>query len=167
MAIRRILKAPSFFLTKLKTKPIKLESVSDLRKAKKVATDLIDTLEATRGVGLAAIQINEHRRIIAVRPNLEKNITVMINPVIIEKSEELVDSDEACLSLPGLYGKVKRHKEITVTYFDINRNEITGTAYDLESFIIQHEIDHLNNILFIDLCKEVHDIRKEQSIPTS
>jgi len=157
MAVRKIVRGDkNFFLRKLKCKPI-----YDLKRAGKIAQDLLDTLVASNGVGLSAIQINEHYRIIVVKPDKEKAAQVMINPVIVEKSEELVDSDEACFSVPYKYGKVKRHKEIKVQFLDLNNNNITGMAYDIESFIIQHEIDHLDGILFTDKCEEIQDIREQ------
>ncbi len=157
MAPKKIIRGEkNFFLRSLKCKPI-----NDYRKAAKIAQDLVDTLNATNGVGLSAIQINEHYRIIAIKPDKEKDAVVLVNPTVVDVSEELADSDEACLSVPYKYGKVKRHKEITIQYFDLNQNNIRGKAYDLEAFIIQHEVDHLDNTLFIDKCEEIQDIREQ------
>lgn len=161
MSIRRIIRGRNnFFLTKLNTKPIRTEFEGDMKAARAIGKDLVDTLTAYNGVGLSAIQINEHKRIIAIKPDKEKPATVMINPVILETSEEMVESDEACLSLPGLYGKVKRHKEIKVSFTDLNNNTIEGLLYDLESFIVQHEVDHLNLILFTDKCDDIKERKK-------
>lgn len=82
----------------------------------------------------------------------------MINPQIIQASGEMSLSKESCLSLPGLEGTVKRHKNIQVEYVDLKGNLQTKKVKDLNAFIIQHEIDHLDGILYAD--KVIGKIRK-------
>jgi len=115
---------------------------------------LFYAMEIYDGIWLAAPQIWVNKRLIAVcqLDKKEKNIIwadVLINPKIIEKSGEYI-SDEACLSLPGLEWKVKRAKYVKVEYFDINWEKKTITAENLNAAILQHEIDHLDGILFWD-----------------
>lgn len=74
----------------------------------------------------------------------------MINPEIIEKSQEMIVEEEACLSLPDLRGNVARHKKITVSYLDEDGKAKTKKYSDFDAIIIQHEIDHLDGVLFID-----------------
>ena len=74
----------------------------------------------------------------------------MINPKILETSNEMFIGEEACLSVPDVYGNVKRHKSIAVEYTDIKGNRQTKKLKDFNARIIQHEIDHLDGILFVD-----------------
>jgi peptide deformylase len=108
-------------------------------------------------VGLAAPQIGKNIRIIAttqwVRKNNKNkliNETIMINPNITKKSKEMVIAEEACLSVPDVYGNVKRHKNIVIEYMDSKGNKQTKKLKDFNATIIQHEIDHLNGVLFVD-----------------
>ncbi len=117
------------------------------------------------GVGLAAPQIGKNIKMIVITQwkitKKEYGLlgeSVMINPEIIQASEEMALSTESCLSLPWLEGKVKRHKAIQVEYIDIKGNKQTKKLKDFNAFIVQHEIDHLNGILFAD--KAVGEIKK-------
>ena len=74
----------------------------------------------------------------------------MINPKIMETSQEMAIDEEACISLPDVFGKVKRHKTILVTYTDIKGHKQTKKLKDFNARIVQHEIDHLDGILFVD-----------------
>lgn len=117
------------------------------------------------GVGLAAPQVGKNiRMIIITQWKITKKEygligeSVMINPKIIQASQEMTLSTESCLSLPWLEGKVKRHKSIQVQYTDIKGNQQTKKVKDFNAFIIQHEIDHLNGILYAD--KVVGELKK-------
>ena len=108
-------------------------------------------------VGLAAPQLGKNRRIIATsqwakRWDKDRLIseTIMINPVIVDKSKEMIVREEACLSLPNTFGNVKRHKIVTVEFIDIKWIKQKKKYKDLNAVIIQHETDHLDWILFID-----------------
>ena len=106
-------------------------------------------------VWLAAPQVGKNIRMIATtqraKPRKElMSETVMINPEIIEKSEKIITYEEACLSLPDLGGKVKRHENIVVKYTDLDWKEKIIKLKWFNSVIVQHEIDHLDGILFID-----------------
>lgn len=109
---------------------------------------LSDTILVEDGVGIASPQVGRNIRAIVV--NINGRPEYWMNPEIVKKSEALLDSEEGCLSVPGKYGLVKRHKKITVKA--INRHGRTETL-ELKNFpscVFQHEIDHLDGILFID-----------------
>lgn len=116
--------------------------------------DMISTMSAKDGAGLAAPQVGVSERIIIVNNKNKKNL-VMINPVITRRSWKKVVADEGCLSVVNesgsiIYGKVERHKSITCQYFDEQGKKKKIKAEDYLARVIQHEIDHLNGILFID-----------------
>lgn len=110
--------------------------------------DMIETMEEEGGVGLAAPQVGVSQRIIIVTNDVMP--LVLINPQIVEKSRKIISGEEGCLSVPGLILKIKRAKKITVEALDENGKEIIVKADDLFARIIQHEIDHLDGILFTD-----------------
>jgi peptide deformylase len=113
---------------------------------------MIDTMYTYGGVGLAAPQVGVNRRIIIVDPSAgddAKELRVMINPKIIASSGE-VFGEEGCLSLPGRRGEVKRNETVTVEFFNIDGTKQLLFASGFLAVIIQHEIDHLSGILFID-----------------
>jgi len=110
--------------------------------------DMTETMYTASGVGLAAPQVGVAKRIIIIDDE-EKGAIALINPEIIEKEGEMI-SEEGCLSLPELYAQVKRFAKIKVESLDLNGEKIAIEAKDLLARVIQHEIDHLNGILFID-----------------
>lgn len=114
--------------------------------------DLIETMRDENGIGIAAPQIGIHKRVIIVDDG--KSINAFINPRIVSKSFRKMESEEGCLSIPGVWGKVKRHRSVKVKATDRNGEEITVDAQGLPATIFQHEIDHLNGILFIDKVYE-------------
>jgi len=121
-----------------------------------LAADLLDTLAAADGVGLAAPQIGESRRILVVHPPPEGDAgdrpepSVWVNPEIVERGggEEL--AEEGCLSIPGLYEDVKRSRRIRVRAQDLDGRAVDATAEGIVARILQHEIDHLDGVLFVD-----------------
>ena len=134
-------------------KPVKIFD----KKLEAFCENLISLMVEYDGVWLAAPQVWQTIRLFATSTwkdtkkwqELVKEY-VMINPEIIEKSEELVVSEEACLSLPWEIWNVKRHKKITVEYFDPKWNKKTKKLQWFNSFIVQHELDHLDWVLYID-----------------
>ncbi len=114
--------------------------------------DMFETMETADGLGLAAPQIAISKRIIIVMQGQES--TCLINPKIIRASKELRLGDEGCLSFPGLYGKVARHKWADVQAYDRDGKFLKFRAQDFDARVIQHEIDHLNGILLPDRLKE-------------
>ncbi len=110
--------------------------------------DLKETMAEADGIGLAAPQIGQAVRIIAV--DFEGETKIMVNPKIIKKSWLTETAEEGCLSVPKIYGQVKRHKKIKVEFFDEAGRPHRLAVRHLIARIIQHEIDHLDGILFID-----------------
>ncbi|MBD3179147.1 peptide deformylase [bacterium] len=110
------------------------------------------TMVESNGIGLAAPQVGDSRKIITVHYDLEKKgkIIEMINPEIISFCDENEKSEEGCLSVPGITGMVERPLEIEVRYQDIDGNEHVREFSGLNARIIQHEVDHLNKTLFVD-----------------
>lgn len=114
-------------------------------------------MRQNKGVGLAAPQVGENIRVIATSQRDKKKTkdkllgeTIMINPNIMERSKETILREEACISLPNCTGIVKRHKAITVEFLDIQGKKQNKKYKEFNAVIIQHEIDHLDGILFMD-----------------
>lgn len=119
------------------------------------------------GVGLAAPQVGKNIRIIATtQRNIKKGKedllaeTIMINPVLKELSQDTTIGEEACISLPGIMGKVKRHKSIIIEYLDIKGNKQKKKLKDFNAVIVQHEIDHLEGVLFTDKLIKNNKVKK-------
>lgn len=110
--------------------------------------DMIETMILEKGVGIAAPQMGIHKRIIIV--DIGNGPQAIINPKIVSKSFSKVDSEEGCLSVPGVYGIVERHKKVKVKAYTQEGKKITIKTDGFPSIVLQHEIDHLNGILFID-----------------
>lgn len=110
------------------------------------------------GVALAAVQIDELKRVVVVRNNFEDktdhSFTVFINPVITKYEGEIVYDYEGCLSIKDIYGKVPRHSKVRVKAMGVNGKEFRVTAEGFLARIFQHEIDHTNGIVFIDHIRE-------------
>lgn len=136
----------------------KVSKEVDIKKLKtKEFSDLIDDMTETMikkdGIGLAAPQIGKNIRIIIVMT--DNKIISMINPKITKKSWSKEENEEGCLSVPRTYGKVKRHKKINCTYIDQNGKNKKLKLERMNARVIQHEIDHLDGILFIDKAKNI------------
>lgn len=148
MAIHPIIIAPDARL-KLISKP--LASVSDETRA--LMDDMLETMYAAPGVGLAAVQIGIPQRVIVMdvaNKDDEPKPLYLVNPEIIEKSDTLLTFEEGCLSLPDHYADVERPDRITYRYLDYSGNEVITEAEGLHATCIQHELDHLDGILFVD-----------------
>jgi peptide deformylase len=116
-----------------------------------IVDNMIETMYAEKGVGLAATQVNIHQRIVVMDTSEDSDQPiVLINPEIISKGEATSINEEGCLSVPGTYAKVDRHDTCTVKALDRNGEEILIDASELQSICIQHELDHLNGVLFVD-----------------
>lgn len=119
------------------------------------AVDMIETMYKAPGIGLAANQVNMLNRLIVLDPdyrhnNESRNALVMINPEIVWKSEEISIMEEGCLSIPQQYAEVERPRSVRVKYVDLDGTVKEWIGEDLASHCVQHEIDHLNGVLFID-----------------
>jgi len=142
---------------KLRKKSVKVARVDAA--IKKLAKDMMDTMRADFGVGLSAPQVGVFKRVITygyIKPAGSKDcspdipLRALINPEITHFSKTTEIGEEGCLSFPDLYGDVRRSKKITVKAWDIEGKSIEFEAKGLEARVIQHEVDHLDGILFID-----------------
>jgi peptide deformylase len=119
------------------------------------AADLLATMYACKGVGLAATQVNVHQRIIAIDVSEERNRPlVLINPEIL-RADGLAPAEEGCLSLPGIYDKVQRPTQIRVRALGADGLPFELEAEGLLAVCIQHEMDHLEGKLFVDYLSEL------------
>jgi len=123
------------------------------KKLKKLVADMKETMLAADGVGLAAPQIGQNIRVITILFQADKHTCrqmEMINPEIIETSCEYELGEEGCLSIPGEWGKVDRPACVTIRFQDASGREQTLQMNELNSRVVQHEIDHLDGVLFVD-----------------
>ena len=124
--------------------------------------------EQEDGVAIAAPQISESLRIFTVSPRIfeimKKNDIPLtyINPIITKISKDKKAMEEGCLSVRWLYGKVRRSSRVTVEAYDEQGNKFTRGASGLLAQIFQHEIDHLNGVLFIDTAKDIRELEPEK-----
>jgi len=142
------------------------------KKFQKLVDDMIETLDDAPGVGLAAPQVAVSQRLILVRLQDDEEsrkefgedagkLFVLANPEIVKASKELVEGIEGCLSIPGFVGLVDRHEKITVDGLDRNGKKIRVKASGWLARVFQHEIDHLDGRLYIDIAKDVWEPREE------
>ena len=118
---------------------------------KKLVDDMFETMYDCSGVGLAATQVDVHKRLIVIDVSEEKNERlVVINPEYKPAEQQLSELQEGCLSVPGFYEKIDRFDRIVVNALDIDGNPYEMEADGLLSVCIQHEIDHLDGKLFVD-----------------
>lgn len=130
------------------------------KKIKKLIGDMEDTMFKLNGVGIAAPQVGVNLQLALARLNVDtshETILVLINPQIIHCSEEMTEMEEGCLSLPGKWGKTQRHYSLTVTFANEKGQPQKLHLENFNARIIQHEVDHLSGMLFIDRAEEVHD----------
>ncbi|MCR5624296.1 MAG: peptide deformylase [Lachnospiraceae bacterium] len=155
MALREIRTIGDEILTK-KSRP-----VTELKpRLQTLIDDMLDTMYATGGVGLAAVQVGVLRRIVVIDVSLEQDSpVVLINPEIIEMSGEQV-GDEGCLSVPGKHGQVKRANYCKVKYLDRDMKEQVIEGEELLARALQHETDHLDGKMYVDLVEgELMDVQ--------
>ena len=141
----------------LKSKALPVVKVDD--KLRALMDDMLETMY-DGGVGLAAPQIGESIRVIVVDHEqmrddevgevIKGNPLYLVNPEFVWKSEEMICGDEGCLSIPGQWAEVERHAMVRVKYMDYNGDEKELMAEDYLAVILQHEMDHLDGILYID-----------------
>jgi len=148
MAIRPILTVPDPFLKQV-SKPV--EQVDDALRA--LMDDMLETMYAAPGIGLAAIQIGEPIRVIVMDlagGEDEPAPQFFVNPEITWRSEELFTYEEGCLSVPEIYDEIERPARVRLTYLNYNGERVEEEAEGLYAVCIQHEFDHLEGVLFID-----------------
>jgi peptide deformylase len=146
MSLLTILRYPDPRLHKL-AKPV--ASVDG--RIRKLVDDMLATMYAADGVGLAATQVDVHECVIVIDTSDGRDQPrVMINPVLLAKSEEMVFGDEGCLSVPMIYDKVPRHARVTVRALGRDGQAYEFEAEGLESVCVQHEMDHLLGKVFVE-----------------
>ena len=148
MAKKQILIIPDPLLRKVS------EPVSSVNtEIKNLMDDMLDTMYAAPGIGLAAVQIGVLKRIIVIdlsKDGEKKNPLFIVNPEITFKSNELISYEEGCLSIPNQFAEVKRPSSCKVNFLDYDGKKKEINANGLLATCIQHEVDHLDWILFID-----------------
>ena len=150
---KRILLEPDPILRK-KCQPI--ENVDD--ELRKLMKDMLETMYKAPGIGLAAIQVGILKRVVVVdisKDDQEKHPLFFVNPEITYRSKETSVYEEGCLSLPGQFAEIERPAECHLKYIDFNGKEKELKADGLLSTCIQHEVDHLNGVLFIDYLSKL------------
>ena len=153
MAVKQILTEPNEILRQI-SKPVKSVSKED----QVLMDDMLETMYAANGIGLAAIQIGIAKRIIVMdlsRDNEKKEPRYFVNPVIQNKDSEKSTYEEGCLSVPNQFAEIDRPKRCVVEYLDYNGDKKTLNAEGLLATCIQHEMDHLEGILFIDYLSKL------------
>lgn len=118
--------------------------------------DLIETMWKADGVGIAAPQVGRPVRVFIAVDG--KKPHVIINPTVTAKSWRAEDGEEGCLSVPGKYGIVRRHRSFTLNALDREGNKVTHAPTGFFARVLQHELDHLDGVLFIDRAKKVVDV---------
>ena len=121
---------------------------------RKFATEMKKTMKAKKGLGLAAPQVGENMRLIVVTLE-DKKVLAMANPVILKHSDDVEVCEEGCLSLPGIYEQVSRYASIVVEFKDLDKNRQMLQLFGMDARVVQHEIDHLNGVLFVDRVREL------------
>jgi peptide deformylase len=124
----------------------------------KLITDMIDTLKVADGCGLAAPQVGINKRVVIVDGReltdtydyLKDFVRIMINPVVLEESEQVCEYSEGCLSVPGIYAEVTRPSKIKVEYYNENLEKVVEEFDRFACRMVQHELSHLEGNLFVD-----------------
>jgi len=153
MTVKKILTEPDPFL---RQKSQTVEKVDD--DMRQLMDDMLDTMYNAQGIGLAAIQIGTPKRVIVIdllKEKEKKNPLYFVNPEIVWSSKEEATYEEGCLSVPGQFAEIDRPNKCHVKYLDYNGNKRELKAEGLLATCIQHEIDHLEGILFIDYLSKL------------
>jgi len=146
MALLPILRYPD---PRLHTVAEPIESVDDA--LRQLADDMLQTMYDAEGVGLAATQVDVHRRLIVMDTSEGRDEPrVLINPELVDKSEEMVLGDEGCLSVPTIYDKVERHARVRVRALGRDGQPYEFDAEGLTAVCVQHEMDHLLGKVFVE-----------------
>ena len=136
------------------------ESVTEVDESiRRLAADMAETMYAAPGIGLAATQVDVHKRVIVIDVTEDRSgLTVLINPEILEKDGECV-SEEGCLSVPGIYDKVTRAERVKVRALNLEGETVEFEAEGLLAVCIQHEIDHLDGKVFVEYLSPLKQSR--------
>ena len=159
MALRDILIVPD---PRLKQVSAPVSKVDDALRA--LMDDMLETMYAAPGIGLAAIQVGVPKRVIVMdiaRQDEPKAPRFFVNPEILWASEETAPYEEGCLSVPEIYDEVERPERVKIRYLNYQGEEVVEDAEGLFAVCIQHEMDHLDGVLFID---HLSRLKREQAV---
>jgi peptide deformylase len=162
MAIRDILTVPDPLLKQVSAA---VETVDDALRA--LMDDMLETMYAAPGIGLAAVQIGVPKRVIVMdisRGEGERAPRYFVNPEITWRSEETQPYEEGCLSVPEIYDEVERPAFVKLRYLDYHGNAVEEDAEGIFAVCIQHEMDHLDGVLFIDHLSRLKRERAVQKV---
>lgn len=182
MAILPLVIAPDPRLKKI-SEPVAFDQIND--DLRKFMDDMLETMYASQGLGLAAVQVGVHKRILVMdiaqgsirydgthNPDAEPDPLFLINPEIIAQSDEKFVFEEGCLSFPAQFAEVERPKKVRVKFHDYYGTEREMDFENLASVCVQHEIDHLNGITFVEhvskmkrdyIMKKLEKIKKKNT----
>ncbi|HOI50927.1 peptide deformylase [Azonexus caeni] len=154
MALLPILRFPDSRLRKVAAPVTKIDD-----RIRRLAADMAETMYEAPGIGLAATQVDVHKRLVVIDVSEDKSqLRVFVNPEV-ESAEGLALGEEGCLSVPGIYDKVERAERVRVRYLDLDGNAQVLTAEGLLAVCIQHEIDHLDGKVFVDHLSQLKQTR--------
>ena len=134
-------------LLRQQTKPLTKQELAR-KETQQLIDDMLETMPASHGIGLAAPQVNHSVRLTVIAT--DRKPLVVVNARIMQTAKDMENDEEGCLSIPGVYGTIPRHARIRVTFLDRKGKKITLRAQGLLARVFQHEIDHLDGILFVD-----------------
>jgi peptide deformylase len=154
MALLPILRFPDPRLKKVATLVTRIDDST-----RKLVADMAETMYEAPGIGLAATQVDVHQRIVVIDVSEDKSdLQVFINPTL-GKCAGSQTGEEGCLSVPGIYDKVERAEQVTVSFLDLEGKQQVLEAEGLLAVCIQHEIDHLNGTVFVDHLSQLKQLR--------
>jgi peptide deformylase len=157
MAVLEILTVPD---PRLKQVCEPVQTVDDGLRA--FMDDMVETMYEVDGIGLAAIQVGDMRRVVVMDLSDERDSPrYFVNPVVTPLTEDTLPYSEGCLSIPSVYDEVERPAKVRVDYLDYKGNPVTEEAEGLFAVCIQHEVDHLNGVLFIDYLSR---LKRERAV---
>jgi len=148
MATLPIIKLPDPIL---REKSLPVETID--AETRKFLRDMLETMYAAPGIGLAAPQVGVLRRMIvidAAKDEAPRNPMMLINPEILSSGETLRLHEEGCLSIPEMYAEIERPALVRVKYTNVDGQQVEEDFTDLMATVVQHEVDHLNGVLFVD-----------------
>ncbi|HHL43359.1 MAG TPA: peptide deformylase [Hellea balneolensis] len=157
MTIRPIITVPNPILKQV-SKPV--DKVTD--ETRKLMDDMLETMYDAPGIGLAAIQIGVPLNVIVMdlaKQDEKPNPQYFVNPEILSTNDERAPYEEGCLSVPDVFDDIDRPTQVKITYLDYNGKRVTEEAEGLYAVCIQHEMDHLKGILFIDYLSRLKRMR--------
>ena len=162
MAIKEIITVPNPLL---KTVSKSVDTIDN--EILDILDDMLETMYAAPGIGLAAIQIGIPKRLLVIdigRDIENRDPHFFINPEILNPAEEISSFEEGCLSVPGVWEEIERPNECNVRFLDVNGNEKNVRYSGMMATVIQHEMDHLNGIVFVDYLSR---LKKDRAIKKS